>query len=236
MQDGWEERRATGASHSHALLYYAFLRFFSPLLSSLVVPLRTFRFSSSSSSVFANARPSFPSPFHPPVLLMSLAACAVVNISPRQVDRRSSNLLCDSLHTRAPSAFAASRVSSLESRRERTRKKPAGPERRTLLRTGMLSRENCVYSWTSAGRIAREKGDKQEIVPRLHREQLNNLDFHVFKTKLFVGKVAIKHIFSRYVESNVSRILWIDEMHLRLDGRCKLRYNRDLISDLTIHN
>jgi len=136
MQDGWEERRATGASHSHALLYYAFLRFFSPLLSSLVVPLRTFRFSSSSSSVFANARPSFPSPFHPPILLMSLAACAVVNISPRQVDRRGSNLLCDSLHTRAPSAFAASRVSSLESRREKTRKKPAGPERRTLLRMG----------------------------------------------------------------------------------------------------
>lgn len=108
MRGGWEARRATGASHSHALLYYAFLRFFFPLPSSLVVPPRTFRFSSSSSDL-ANARPSFPSPSRPLVLLVSLAACAVVNISPRQVDRRGSNLLCDSLHTRARSAFAASR-------------------------------------------------------------------------------------------------------------------------------
>lgn len=134
----------------------------SLLLSSPILPSRspshTFRFSSSSwRSDLANARPSFPSPSRPLVLLVnvSLAACAVVNISPRQVDRRGSNLLCYSLHTRPCSACVA--VS--------TRKKPAGPERRALLRTGMLSRENCVYSSTS-GRIAKEKGGKQETVYR----------------------------------------------------------------------
>jgi len=174
MQDGWEARRVTGASHSHAFLYYAFLRFFFPLPSSLVVLPRTFRFSSSSSSDLANARPSFPFPSYPLILLMNLAACAVVNISPRQVDRRGSNLLCDSLHIRARS-FAASR-------QERSPR----PQNEELLRSGMLSRENCVYSWMSAGGIEKEKNGRQETVVSL--QAFDDLDFRVSETNS-VGEV-----------------------------------------------
>lgn len=150
MRSGWEARRVTGASHSHALLYYAFLRFFSPLPSSVVVSPRTFRFSSSSSSDLANARPSFPSPSRPPVLLVSLAACAVVNISPRQVDRRGSNLLCYSLHTRVRIAFAASLLDEKEACGPRT--KNAFAYRDAILRKLHLQLNVCRRNCEREGR------------------------------------------------------------------------------------
>lgn len=84
--------------------FITFLRVFFPLLyPDPVGPPRTFRFSSSSSSL-ANAHvlPRLllvPRPYAP--FRSSLRAPrAVVNISPRQVDRRGCNLLCYSLHAR----------------------------------------------------------------------------------------------------------------------------------------
>lgn len=133
-------------------------RFFaSSLLShpSLVVPPRAFRFSSSSSSDLANARPSFPSPSRPPVLLGELG-------------RRVQSLTFHRIRLIAAAlTYCAIRCTrSARSPRPPDEKEACGPQNgETLLRTGMLSRENCVYSSTSAaGGIAREKGGKQEMV------------------------------------------------------------------------
>lgn len=73
----------------------------------------------------------------------------------------------------------------------------------------MLSRENCVYSWTFAGGIAKEKGGKQEMVTAASSRLLEDLDFRVSKTNS-VEEVAIKHrfAFSHHVGP---RILRLDE-------------------------
>lgn len=145
LRGGWEARRATGASHSHALLYYAFLRFFSPLPSSLVIPPRTFRFSSSSSSDLANARPSFPSPSHP-LRSSSLRAWLRVQSLTFHRARLIAVALTYCIIRCTRSAFASSW-------RERS---PRAQNAFAYL--GMRSRENCVYSWTSARRNCEREG------------------------------------------------------------------------------
>lgn len=99
------DKRATGASHSHALLYYVSSRLLSPTIP-LIVPSPSFRFSSSilSDSWRTHVLPSLLLLLHLLLLLFFLllirrsflwaSTCRVINISSRQIDRHNSNLLC----------------------------------------------------------------------------------------------------------------------------------------------